>query len=113
MSLAKHLKQSASTQQPAEHTGLPETAIVNIRHMLKQYPTVKAAILYGSRTIGTFRTGSDIDLTLTGDVDWQDSLKIERRLDGLMLPWEIDLSIYDQIDNRELLEHIDRIGVAF
>ena len=29
-----------------------------------------------------------------------------------LLSWKIDLSLYSQIKNEELLEHIDRVGVV-
>lgn len=40
-------------------------------------------------------------------------LKIENQLDDLLLPYKIDLSIRDRIDNPELLSHIERVGVSF
>ncbi len=40
-------------------------------------------------------------------------LKILDELDDLLLPWMIDLSIYRQIDNVSLREHIERVGVVF
>lgn len=40
-------------------------------------------------------------------------LKIENELDDLLLPYKIDLSLYDQIDNEELKEHIRRAGQVF
>ena len=33
-------------------------------------------------------------------------------LDDLNLPWKIDLSLYGQIENKDLLDHIDRVGIA-
>jgi hypothetical protein len=34
-------------------------------------------------------------------------------MDDLLFPYTIDLSIYNHISNRELAEHIDRVGVVF
>ena len=31
-------------------------------------------------------------------------------LDDLLLPYEIDLSIYDQLGHAQLVAHIDRVG---
>lgn len=36
--------------------------------------------------------------------------KIMEQLEQLDLPYEIDLSLYTQIKNTELLEHIERVG---
>jgi len=32
------------------------------------------------------------------------------QLDDLLLPYEIDLSLYDQLGHAELVAHIDRVG---
>ena len=79
-----------------------------------RYPQVEQAILYGSRAKGTFRNGSDIDLTLKGDALTHRELgKIDMELDDLLLPYKIDLSLFRQIDNPNLIEHIERVGVVF
>ena len=37
--------------------------------------------------------------------------QIRRILDDLMLPYKIDLVVYEDIRNRNLREHIDRMGL--
>ena len=39
--------------------------------------------------------------------------KIDHQLDDLLLPYNFDLSIFDQIDNPELISHIERLGKTF
>jgi hypothetical protein len=34
-------------------------------------------------------------------------------MNDLLLPYQIDLSIFDQLDNSKLREHIDRVGQVF
>jgi hypothetical protein len=34
-------------------------------------------------------------------------------LDDLLLPYKIDLSLLREIDNPQLLDHIDRVGQVF
>jgi predicted nucleotidyltransferase len=46
--------------------GLPDATLVTLRQILAACPAVEEAILYGSRAMGNYRPGSDIDLTLTG-----------------------------------------------
>ena len=91
-------------------SGLPSTAIEAMRRVFRRHPALKQVILYGSRAMGNYRAGSDIDLTFKGELDYQDLLTLERELDDLLLPYKIDLSLYCQLDNGSLLEHIDRIG---
>lgn len=95
-------------------SGLRELDIQLIHNVLRQYSKITEAILYGSRAKGNYRPGSDIDLTLKGDqLSHSDLLDIEQSLDDLLLPYKIDLSLLDQIDNPELLKHIGRVGQSF
>lgn len=96
-----------------EEIGLPLQAVESIRQVFGRFPGVEQAVLYGSRAKGNFRPGSDIDLTLKGDLSYRDLLDIELALDDLLLPWKIDLSLYSQIDNPALVEHIGRVGRTF
>ncbi|KQS34344.1 nucleotidyltransferase domain-containing protein [Dyadobacter sp. Leaf189] len=94
--------------------GLSEKTIEAIQGVFANYPQIERAILYGSRTKGNYRNGSDIDLALVGaELDLSLIFKIELELDDLMLPYKIDLAAYHQIENQELISHIDRIGVIF
>lgn len=91
--------------------GLKSETIHAIQEVLARYPDVDKAILYGSRAIENHRVGSDIDMTLLGDkLDLTKLQKIELELDELLLPYKIDLSLHQQIQNTELLKHISRVG---
>jgi predicted nucleotidyltransferase len=75
---------------------------------------VEEAFIYGSRALGSHREGSDIDLVLKGDsLSFQDLLTLKWKLDDLLLPWHIDLSLYSRISNPELIDHIQREGKVF
>lgn len=94
--------------------GLKIATIQAIQDVFKKYPDVEKAILYGSRAKGNYRPGSDIDLTLVGKQLTLTTLqKIENELDDLLLPYKIDLSLHKQIQNNELLDHIERVGKVF
>jgi len=94
--------------------GLKDKNIQQINSVLTQYSEVEKAILYGSRAKGNYRNGSDIDLTLIGKgLDLTLVFKIENQLDDILLPYTIDLSILDKIENPDLIEHINRVGVVF
>ena len=94
--------------------GLTSTTLQAIRKVFAQYPVLGKATLYGSRAMGTYRPGSDIDLTLDGEqLDLTTLHKIENDLDDLLLPYKMDLSLLKHIHNPELLDHIQRIGKLF
>lgn len=84
-----------------------------ICQVLSRFPAIDTATLYGSRALGRYRAGSDIDLTLLGSIDLPTLNQIEIALDDLLLPYEIDLSVFEQIDNPALREHIERAGKTF
>ena len=38
---------------------------------------------------------------------------VAEALDDLLLPYTIDLSLFDELENAELREHIERVGKVF
>ncbi|MDR0310178.1 MAG: nucleotidyltransferase domain-containing protein [Acidobacteriota bacterium] len=92
--------------------GILQSALDKIKAVLFSVQGVEQIVLYGSRVKGNYKEGSDIDLTVKGTLTFDDLVKMSVNLDDLNLPWKIDLSLYNQIKNVELLEHIDRVGVA-
>jgi len=95
--------------------GLPDAAVQSICAILGRYPQVKRAILYGSRAKGSHKSGSDIDLTLRGGNDLTLAVvyKILDDLDEMLLPYTIDLSIFENIEDPDVIAHIQRVGVTF
>jgi predicted nucleotidyltransferase len=94
--------------------GLPQSAIQKINAVLSHYPRVEKAVLYGSRAKGNYKNGSDIDLTLHGtELSLNVIYKILDDIDELLLPYTVDLSIFKDISDPEVIEHIQRVGVTF
>lgn len=97
----------------ADH-GLSEKTVTVIREIFAEFHSVEKAILYGSRAKGTFRHGSDIDLTLMGEgLNLQLLTDIAGKLEESPIPYQVDLSLWDRIDHQGLREHILRVGVVF
>lgn len=93
--------------------GLSPETIGQIQSVLAHYPVVEQAILYGSRAKGNYRAGSDIDLTLRGNISHHQLLAIQNELDDLLLPYSLDLSLFNTLSYPPLLDHIQRVGVIF
>jgi len=94
--------------------GLQKEVIKQINDVFAKYPQIEKAVIYGSRAKGNFKKGSDIDLTLEGtglNLSVINSLLIE--IDDLLLPYTFDVSIFNQISNSGLVEHIGRVGKVF
>ncbi len=94
--------------------GLKEAVIKQINSVFAKSNCVEKVIIYGSRAMGNYKPGSDIDFTLIGKkINLQKLNKIDLRLDDLLLPWIFDLSIYHYVHNPELIKHINRKGKVF
>jgi predicted nucleotidyltransferase len=94
-------------------TGLNKSVIKSIQDVLAGFPRVEKAVLYGSRAKGTARKYSDIVLTLAGNgLSYEDLVRLENKLDDLLLPYNIDLSLLSRIESEDLREHIERVGVV-
>jgi predicted nucleotidyltransferase len=94
--------------------GLSEATIQKLCAVLAQYPQVEQAVLYGSRATGNYRNGSDIDLALFGDdLNLQTLCKIMNAIDDLMLPYSVDLIVFERSGDPDLRAHIHQAGVVF
>ena len=95
--------------------GLSDTTISAIHSVLMRQHEVEGALLYGSRAKGTFKHGSDIDLTLIGGSELTDTVlyRVADELDDLLLPYEIDLSLFSDIQDAAVVDHIQRRGIVF
>jgi len=94
--------------------GLSDETIEQIRGVLARHPAIEKAVLYGSRAKGTFKPGSDIDLSLHGATITVNELgDIDSELDDLLLPYTFDLLIFDTLGHPKLREHIERVGKVF
>lgn len=82
--------------------------------VFESYSKIEKVIIYGSRALGTFKPGSDIDLCLVGEEisdDIVSSLKTET--DELNTPYFFDISVYHVISSTHLVNHIDTYGLIF
>ena len=95
-----------------KQTGLSVGLLDSLNSIFSNYPSVKQVKLYGSRAKGNFRHGSDIDLTFIGHITHDELMDIDELIDDLLTPYTYDLSILTDIDNHELLKHIERVGLV-
>ncbi|MBI3541539.1 MAG: nucleotidyltransferase domain-containing protein [Deltaproteobacteria bacterium] len=94
------------------NSGILPEHLKKILGILRAYPQIQEVILFGSRAKGNYREGSDIDLALKGkNLDSRLLTLIGIDYDALYLPWKLDVILYDQIENADLKDHIDRVGV--
>lgn len=93
--------------------GLSDKIITKIIQVFTQFPQIEEAILYGSRAKGNYKKGSDIDLVIKGNnITLSCLAKIRNTIDDLLLPYMVDLCVFDTIDNPSLIDHINREGIV-
>ena len=93
--------------------GLKDNLLDSIINIFSKYSKIDKVILYGSRAKGSFKNGSDIDLTLLGeDIKIQELHDIYMDLDELYLPYSFDISIFNKIENKDLINHIKSKGIT-
>lgn len=93
--------------------GLSDRTLATVREILGRYPEIERAVLYGSRAMGNYREGSDIDLTLVGAAVTQATRgHVWNDLDDSDIPYLVDVSVLRDISNPSLVDHIQRVGVV-
>lgn len=69
-------------------------------------------MIFGSRSKGNYKPGSDVDIAVCGEeitLDTLSSLHAMLEEQG-PLPYFIDVVDYTHLEHKELKEHIDRVG---
>ncbi len=91
--------------------GLTERHIDLIVRATAQHPDVEEAIVFGSRAMGNYKPGSDVDIALKGNLNADTCSDIFVELNEyLPLPYKFDVLAYSSILEQPLVEHIDCYG---
>lgn len=95
-----------------KETGLSQDAREILIDIFSKYPEIDVAILYGSRAKGNFTPRSDIDLVVKGKISRHTISRILSDLDESDILNSVDLQYYNELKNRDLIGHIDRVGIV-
>ena len=94
--------------------GLSDTVIEELREVFRRHTNIQKVLIFGSRSKGDYRAGSDIDLAVIGqDLDYQQLLNILCEIDDLELLYSVDLLDYQKKVGTPIGDHIDRVGQVF
>ncbi|MDF0728954.1 nucleotidyltransferase domain-containing protein [Cytobacillus sp. S13-E01] len=79
---------------------------------LRSLEEIDSARIFGSRAIGNYKKGSDVDIAIIGKSISSTTIS---KLDELLneeypLPYFFDILHYEEINNEKLIEHIDTVG---
>lgn len=92
--------------------GLLHTDIEYIKDTISKFWTIEKAIVFGSRAMGNYKKGSDIDIAIFGkNISTEDFFKLNDVLNEVSpLPYFFDILQYENILNDNLKKHIDEEG---
>jgi len=94
--------------------GLSDTVREELCSVFRRHANIEKVLIFGSRSKGNYRAGSDIDLAVVGKaLDYSQLLDIQCEIDDLELLYSIDLVDYQQKKGTPIGDHIDRVGQIF
>ena len=80
-----------------------------------KFPEIEKAVIFGSRSKGNYRKGSDIDIAIYGEnIHVDEPLKLSATLnEEIPIPYFCDVVAPQFIESKELISHIERVGTIF
>ena len=94
--------------------GLSDTVIKELQDVFSHHKNIRKVLIFGSRSKGNYRAGSDIDLAVVGEgIDYNQLLDILCEIDDLELLYSVDLLDYQKKKGTPIGDHIERVGQVF
>jgi predicted nucleotidyltransferase len=94
--------------------GLSDSDFKFILDSFSSYPAIDGLIVFGSRAMGNYKKGSDIDLAVKSKDTEVDKLisRIKDKLENESpMPYFFDIVHYESLDNANLQKNIAECGV--
>ena len=92
-------------------SGLSDQDIQIISNTGRQFPDIESIVLFGSRAMGNFKKGSDVDLALIGKIDHPTLNQFKSILENeCPVPYFFDIIDYASVENKDMKTHIDQFG---
>ena len=93
--------------------GLSMYELEKIQQIFANYSKVNKVILFGSRAMGKYKPGSDVDLAIQGvNITLNDIISLSIQLEELDSLISFDLLNYSSINDPDILAHIKRVGIT-
>ncbi len=92
--------------------GLTPEDLKYMNNSFSKYESIEKVILFGSRALDSYKSGSDVDIAILGkDFNRRDLFILSDELNEILpLPYIFDLINYNTIKNINLKKHIDDFG---
>lgn len=94
--------------------GFKANELEMINSVFRENPVIKKVVIFGSRAMGNFKPGSDVDMALEGRITEDILAHVRTRLnEDLPLPYVFDLFDRKAINSKALQTHISQFGKIF
>ena len=93
--------------------GITENAQDILMDIFKRYPEVSEVLVYGSRAKENYGERSDLDLVVVDPIDRFVLGKLIMDINESDFPYTVDIQIFGSIQNKNLINHISRVGRVF
>lgn len=92
--------------------GLTSAELEELDSIIQSFQEIESAMIFGSRAKGTFKSGSDIDIVISGKkVDHSVVIRLSNQLnEETTLPYFFDILDLHTIQSEEMLTHIAQYG---
>lgn len=91
--------------------GLDDSHIQMVTKTLARFPEIQEARIFGSRAMGNYKPGSDVDIALFGKGSLSCTAQVSAILnEELPLAYRFDVVDYAKVENKEFTAHIDQFG---
>lgn len=88
--------------------GLLDRDMENLNKAFLSYNVVEKAVIFGSRAMGNYKKGSDIDIAIFGkNITYDILIRISGQInEELPIPYFVDVIHFETTENKELKAHI-------
>jgi predicted nucleotidyltransferase len=91
--------------------GLQGSQIKKMVEVFARFPEIREARIFGSRAMGNYKPGSDVDIALFGNGPLACVTRVSAILnEELPLPYQFDIVDYAMIENPAFKAHIEKCG---
>ncbi|KAB3529686.1 nucleotidyltransferase domain-containing protein [Alkaliphilus serpentinus] len=93
--------------------GLSEESLNRIVSAISTFQEIKKAAIFGSRAMGNYKNGSDVDIVIYGEKisnEIVNSLSVTLN-EVMPLPYYFDIVHYEALDHNGLRDHIDGYAI--
>lgn len=94
--------------------GISDKSYAILLKCISEFTDIEATIIFGSRAMGNYKSGSDVDIAIKGkNTTPTTAIELSTKLnEQLPLPYCFDVVHYDSIDIPAFKQHIDEHGIT-